>query len=339
MSPAEADKGHVDTLKQGAETWNAWRTENRAVRPHLAGADLGDLDLAGADLSEADLSNAELFDVELRDTNLKMASFAGADLSGAQLSGADLYKADLSGAYLTGADAENAYLAEAILVGADLRGATLERANLTDANLSSALLADANLTEANLTRANVKGADFRNATLASANVTGVEYRPVRSMRGKYFGIRGLDSCFGNAHFVRDALDQDYLDTFERSIEEADSPIHRRSKQLVFRAWGLIDYGRSLSKPVAYAIVIAMVFGFVYWLDRSLEWGLLDYSNSAQSALSPFYYSIVTYTTLGFGDITPSHWIGEIIVIVEVVLGYVTLGLLLAILASKVARRS
>jgi hypothetical protein len=58
-----------------------------------------------------------------------------------------------------------------------------------------------------------------------------------------------------------------------------------------------------------------------------------------SAWTPFYYSFVTFTTLGFGDVTPGNLGGEIIVTVEVVLGYITLGILVSILANKVARRS
>jgi hypothetical protein len=336
---AQSDPQHIDILSEGPVAWNTWRAEHRTVRPKLAGADLSSLELTGADLSEADLSDADLFEADLREANLKMASLAGADLSSADLTGADLYKADLAGAFLTGVVAADAYLGEANLSGADLRGATLDGANLTDADLSSARLVDAVLTEANLTRAALTAADLRNATLASVNVTDVRYQPVRAMRGKYFGIRGIASCFGNAQFVRDAQDQDYLDTFESSIDQTPSRVRREAKRAVFKAWGLIDYGRSLGRPVAYAVTLALLFGFVYWLDRFFEWGLLDYSNSAQSGLSPFYYSVVTYTTLGFGDITPSHWVGEVIVIAEVVLGYVTLGLLLSILATKVARRS
>ena len=89
----------------------------------------------------------------------------------------------------------------------------------------------------------------------------------------------------------------------------------------------------------YALLMATAFSLIYFLDMVFSWGLIDYSSSAQSWFSPFYYSIVTYSTLGFGDITPKHWVGEIIVVTEVVLGYVTLGLLLSILATKVARRS
>jgi len=49
--------------------------------------------------------------------------------------------------------------------------------------------------------------------------------------------------------------------------------------------------------------------------------------------------IVTYTALGFGDITPNNMAGEILVSIEVVLGYVTLGLLLAVLGNRIERRS
>jgi hypothetical protein len=51
------------------------------------------------------------------------------------------------------------------------------------------------------------------------------------------------------------------------------------------------------------------------------------------------FSIVTYTTLGFGDVRPATLAGEIIVSSEVILGYTTLGLLLSVLAQSIARRS
>jgi hypothetical protein len=159
------------------------------------------------------------------------------------------------------------------------------------------------------------------------------------MMGHYHGVRGLDSCFGNALFVRDAQDQDYLDTLKHNIDHTVDPRERKFKRFWFRAWSLIDYGRSLAKPATYALSLAGVFGVIYWLDMVLGWGLMDYSGTAESWLTPFYYSIVTYTTLGFGDITPKHWFGEVIVVIEVMLGYTTLGLLLSILANMVARRS
>jgi hypothetical protein len=330
---------HADILKQGSDAWNAWRAENPDAGTDLSDADLSDLDLSGANLSETNLSGAELCYTDLSGANLKMADLRRADLSGANLSGAELYKITAAGAYFTRTDLTDCYLAASDLTNADFRGAKLIRADLTECNLSSSDLSQADLTEATLDQARVIGANFRHATLARANLIGIRYGSYRNMTGNYQAVRGLDSCFGNALFVRDAQDQDYLDTLDESLTLIASPVNRRLRRMGFAAWGLIDYGRSLSKTAAYALILSLGYGFIYMLDMILGWGLMNYSNSAESWLTPFYYSIVTYTTLGFGDITPKHWIGEIIVISEVILGYITLSLLLSILANKVARRS
>jgi len=52
----------------------------------------------------------------------------------------------------------------------------------------------------------------------------------------------------------------------------------------------------------------------------------------------FYYSVVTFTTLGFGDIIPQNSTAAIWVTIEVILGYIMLGGLITIFASKLSRR-
>jgi hypothetical protein len=52
-----------------------------------------------------------------------------------------------------------------------------------------------------------------------------------------------------------------------------------------------------------------------------------------------YYSVVTFTTLGFGDITPIISTAQKWVMAEVITGYIMLGGLISILANKLARRS
>ncbi|MEE4273911.1 MAG: pentapeptide repeat-containing protein [Thermoanaerobaculales bacterium] len=330
---------HLEILEQGSEDWNRWRRGNPGVRPVFKNEDLSELDLTRVNLSEADLSYTELFDATLTHANLKMAVMSGSDLSGAKLDGAELYKVDLTDASLIGADFSDCYLAEANLRGADLRGVNLQGADLSGADLRGANLAGANLGRTTLARADITGANLRNADIYGADLTDMEYGSYPSMRGHFYGIRGLPSCYGNALFVRDAKDQDYLDTMENTIEATPSTAMRRWKRFWFRAWGLIDYGRSLARFFAIAFVVAMTFGWVYFFDRKLGWGLIEYSGSADSPLSPFYHSIVTYTKLGFGNMTPRHWLGEILLVGEGILGYVTLGLLLSILANRVARRS
>lgn len=326
-------------LDQGVDAWNDWRAADPTGRPSLAGADLSGRSLRGVNFSGTNLHSADLDGADLANANMKMAVLTRADLAGANLAGADLYKASLLEIFGVDADFSDAYLAEAELISADLRSARLGSANLTKADLSDANLMGADLSGTDLSEADIRGANLCEVNIAEARLHAVRYDTFIKMGGHFFGIRGLESCYGNALFVRDAKDQDYLDTLKRSIDQTPSPRLRRAKQLAFAAWSIIDFGRSLAKPAAYALVLALTFGVVYSFDKAFAWGLIDYSSSAESPISPFYYSVVTYTTLGFGDITPKNWLGEVVVVAEVVMGYTTLGLLLSILANRVARQS
>jgi hypothetical protein len=328
-----------ELLDAGVDVWNKWRDDHPAKRPSLSGVDASDRELTGINLSELDLSGADFYGSDLSGANLKMANLSDADLGDCKLVKADLYKVDLRAAFATGADFGGAYLNESDLRGTDLRGVKLVEASLKSSDLTGADLTQANLTGANLDEAVLIGADMSRASLEATSLFRVSYGSFESMRGHYFGIRGLDSCFGNALFVRDAKDRDYLDAFERAIELAPQGRAASFRKIAFRAWRMIDYGRSMGKPLLYAVILSMIFGTLYTFDLRLGWGLMDYSNSSGGWFTPFYYSIVTYTTLGFGDITPLNWVGEIIVVVEVIMGYTTLGLVLAILANRVARQS
>jgi uncharacterized protein YjbI with pentapeptide repeats len=326
-------------LRAGCAAWAAWRAEHKGVDPGLSGSDLSELDLTGCDLAGLDLSECDLFRTNLSGADLKMACLRGADLSHATLDGADGYKVDLRGAFLTEASALGADLSAVDFRDGDLRGVRLNGANLSGSDLTRARLGHADLTGARLVESRLGEVDLTQANLSETNLTGSHYGGYRRMRGHFYGIRGLDSAHGNALFVRDAKDQDYLDTLELEITRMPDGWRKRLRAQLFKAWGLIDHGRSLLKVSWYAFIIATVYGLFYALDMYLGWGLMDYSTSAQSWFTPFYYSIVTYTTLGFGDVTANSALGEIIVISEVVVGYFTLGLLLSILANTIARRS
>ena len=251
----------------------------------------------------------------------------------------DLSEADLTGASLVQANLLKAHLDHAQLGGADLSGAQLFGAQITGANLNAAKLdgADlgwANLSNASMLSAELNGTDLSCALLAGANLAHLVWDR-RRMRGKYHGIRGLDSCYGNALFRRDAADQDYLDTLEMHWQG------RPWLMRLFWAWGLIDYGRSIARVFLLAATLIVSFGLIYSAAPQLiEFPICDGIPVANChpGYSAFYFSITTYMTLGFGDVHPRTHLGEIIVSAEVTMGYITLGLLLAVLADKVARR-
>lgn len=80
------------------------------------------------------------------------------------------------------------------------------------------------------------------------------------------------------------------------------------------------------------LLFGMIFNLLLQLLSSAQW--------ARTWFTPYCYSIVTCTALGFGDVVPRRAEGEILASIEVIIGYLTLGLLLVVLANTVvARRS
>ena len=79
-------------------------------------------------------------------------------------------------------------------------------------------------------------------------------------------------------------------------------------------------------------MIAALFAFLYGFVE------IDYGDY-ETGLSPMYFSIVTMTTLGYGDILPLSVPAQILVVIQVLVGYIMLGGLLSIFANKLARRA
>jgi len=329
----DRDKAVEMLRTEKVQQWNKHRDTHRNWRPDLKGVDLAHRDLRRVNLSNASLDHA----------NLSRTTFSSADLSHVRLSHADLSDANLQGAKLVEADLGIAVLSGTRLMEADLTDANLEGAVLVDANLEGAILYRAKLDEADLFGARLDGTDLSNADLRNANVAGISYDR-RRMRGKYAGVNAA-LCFGNALFRRDAQDQDYIDTLEDTWTRAWQT-KRTVRAGLWRTWLFfwryaMDYGRGLGRVAIGAIAFALFFGAVYWISEMAGTPML-YSDPTRVPdwwFTSFYYSIVTYTTLGFGDVTPQSGTGQLLVTIEVILGYITLGMLVAILAQKVARRA
>ncbi len=74
-----------------------------------------------------------------------------------------------------------------------------------------------------------------------------------------------------------------------------------------------------------------VFG---WFCHARLASLVRLSGRPCTWLTDFYFSVGTFSTLGFGDVTPCNWVGELVVMVEVFLGYAMLGGAISIFTSK-----
>ena len=160
----------------------------------------------------------------------------------------------------------------------------------------------------------------------------------------------------NTTTIMDASSNPYL---KRYIEDeqwiASWRARSRWHKFLFYVWELTCHcGRSFALWLFWTLLAAAIFGFIYapyhapsWLPLKSVFVSLDPHLQVSPAvpdrmptrLTPYYFSIVTFTTLGFGDVTPLNLWGEIWLALEVLLGYIMLGGLISILANKLARRS
>jgi uncharacterized protein YjbI with pentapeptide repeats len=171
-----AVKEHVEVLELGVDAWNAWRRENRSIRPDLQDAifhkkNLVGVDFRGADLRKTDFHRANLSQANLRGARLLYSNLFEANLQGVDLRGGDLREIKSIGAMIRHANLSGVNLQKANLYAADLSETDLSRARLESAQMSGgAILRKAILTEAKLTRASLKGAILDGANLTGANL-------------------------------------------------------------------------------------------------------------------------------------------------------------------------
>jgi len=243
----------------------------------------------------------------------------------------------------------------------DLRGANLLESNLLGANLSGANLEEADLSGAHLEEADLSGATLWTVDLSGANLWKAKYTTDEIFnlishlknweRLKITDFRFLDTTKvdGSKNPLLKRHMEDYQ--FIQAFKEKDW-IHKR---IIYPLWKLTcDCGRSLPLWAFWSFVLALIFGLIYapiccpsWLPEPiknfLHWTdpqiYIDPNTYPHPFWTPIYFSIVTFTTLGFGDVQPQNLAGLIWVSLEVILGYIMLGGLISIFANKLARRA
>lgn len=286
----------------------------------LSGQDLSRADLTGARLVGANLSGATLFEVDASDAEFLGADLTGAVLTRARLTGAGLGRADMTGADARGADFTRASLVDARLENADCSAATFEGARLNAAELTGTDLRSTDCRHADFSDATVASADFRRADLRHARLAGI--RGYRSAQWVMCDVREIDP-FGIALLRDHIADENFIDEFRRQ-----SARH----EVLYKLWWITsDCGRSSLRWGACSAAIAILFALVYTF-AGVDFG------PHESWVSPLYFSVITFSTLGYGDVLPVTPFAQVVVIAEVVLGYTMLGGLLSLISGKLNRR-
>ena len=161
------------------------------------------------------------------------------------------------------------------------------------------------------------------------------------LREKVFPVTGFWDM--NTTVVMDGASNPYL---KRYIDDEEWIRSWRERSWARKAasilWELTSHcGRSIGLWGGWSAIFAVSFAFIYWGFGSnhITFDVGRLNGIQPGFLGYVYYSVVTFTTLGFGDIVPlTNW-ARLAVGAEVVLGYIMLGGLISIFANKLARRS
>ncbi len=296
----------------------------------------------------AHLEGEELMRALVLDTALNVAHLEGADLSDTHLDGAHLMEA-----HLNDTDFNSAHMEGAVLIGANLKrtnfmGAYMKRAHLMGAQLEYAGLGGASMEGASFSGAHMKGADLSQAHMEGVDFIETHMENVILQYATCDNFTLIQDCYFDKQtdFRGVALDtiqwspglKQLAEYINRRLNWIDwYKEHKIAKYPVRFFWECSDYGRCTQRILWTFTGLSLLFAGVYFMLPEILTGLthLEGDDLAQPLYGrslfwrSLYFSVVTMTTLGFGDIhaNPQSSLGHGLLIFQVILGYVILGAL------------
>ncbi len=144
-------------------------------------------------------------------------------------------------------------------------------------------------------------------------------------RGTDFTGVALHSCR-----IEPGLEQLLAYNVRRKSWEAWYKRHPLLALLARPFWYSYDYGNSTWRIILTFVALALVFAAAYtYIPSSVIVNRAAFSEPHLTFVQSLYFSIVTMTTLGFGDVSanPDSILGQMLLSVQVVIGYVLVGAL------------
>jgi uncharacterized protein YjbI with pentapeptide repeats len=283
----------------------------------LVEANLSELDLSGADLSGAELLNCDFTGSRLVGANLTDAVLHNADMTNVELLGSDISRADFTNSTLHKAGLGTVTAHETVFFGATCHEATFSGADMTGCDLRAAKLDGARMIKTNLDKSVCTNAVLSNVDMTSTSVHDASFHDAALHGASLRGVSGYKSA----------------DWIGADIQNHEFRTQSKKHEVLYRVWSITsDCGRSLARWSLWTVLVALIYAYLYTLV-DIDWG--DY----ETPLSPVYYSVVTFTTLGYGDVLPGSVGAQVMAMSEVVLGYFSLGGMMSILSDKMARRA
>ena len=280
----------------------------------------------------------EFPDAQWQGIDAEDADLAGADLTGADMTAANLKKINLTGAKLhkanlASADLDYAHLLKCDLSGARLWSASIRNANLAESDLSSADFLKSTITNAKLWHVRLDGAKF----LAAHNFIGKHPIDESGALSASEAYRDLKQYFTSSGRYDDAS---WASFKEKQLER----VHLLESRKILSYFPslvmsiLCGYGERPARVVVSAFSVIFIYASLYWFLNILR-PVADAGPGGYKIWDFIYFSFITFTTVGFGDLTvklvPAF---QMLVASEAFFGCFMMGLFVFTLARKYSAR-
>ncbi len=320
------------------------------------------------------LKNINFRGLELKKINLSSKEESLIDLSNCNFDNCNLIGVNFTKSKLVNSSFKNTTMEGVVFHDAALTEVDISLSTITSSSFHSSFMFGANLEKTKFIECDFNKTDFHKATLKDtiflsykfinsnffkANLAGCKF--IYNIHESYFrlnkniemhGANFHNAVFSNETYFDEILVSDKTDfraiffdkaTFTSGTKQSLEYINRKHNWeewykhhnvmlsgLVKFFWSHSRYGISAKRVISCFFISCFIFTIIYTL-----FPFLLSEQDSNGLIRNFYFSIITMSTLGFGDIHPSMncWLGQIIVIIQVVYGYILFGSLLTILSN------
>lgn len=315
------------TTKKGKELLNIIKKTHCYLRPILFREKIKNLSF----ITDPELKNG----IDLR--GIPLSNFSFKKISNGEI--AILSNIHLEGAILKHCDFEDNHLYECFFENADLshcnfKNATINSCNFENSNCSEINLQGAKLTNLNFTNAIIKNMSFSATTIDEATTFG---KILKSEKEGNFHLAALEYKQIKEIFKNSNL-HDIADKFHYKGMVSKRKTYKKTNPLRWTNYIFGDllckYGTSLIHVLIGTLIVIAICAFLYTLNDSLLFNYQSIKNP--SFWDSLYFSLVTFTTLGYGDF---HAIGimRFVAGFESFIGACMMSLFTVIMARKIIR--
>lgn len=321
--------------KEDFSEWNDYVSKTKEI------IDLRESNLEGIKIIGAKFINVDGKGATFCDANLKDVKLEGVNMSDCIFLNAEMTGVSAAGSIFKGSIFDRAQLGNAFFAICNFDEASFQRSNLILAKFFDSRFQDCSFYAANLSDAQFLGGG-RNPLLdgeSRFNLCGTNFSNAKFTSETYFHLASVSrkTDFRTVSFESACYSAGLRQTLQYCNRRHNwaawyAKNGRIKSSLVKLFWMASDYGRSPRQVLMSFLTVCLLYALIYWLVPASTSG--D-AGKDLTLVQSMYFSVVTMTTLGYGDIAAnkSSWLSQVLVITHVLFGYVILGALLTVLSN------